>query len=194
MPFLITDVRKVSPAPGARYLFDANVWLSVLDLNFQTKFSPPYEDFFDSVYGSMLDPKPKIVLPSLLLSEILNRLVNDIYYKEYCLANPKPETMTKHKHFKDFYRVSKEYEQDFAMACGSIRGYHQNVELLSDDLNQFSFKDLTKNIPLHLDFNDHLYCQLAKKKGLTIVTGDHDFAVEDIPIITSHPKLLALKK
>lgn len=194
MAFLIEDIRTTSPKPGQLYLFDANVWLAVLDINFTSTFSQYYTNFFEEVLKNNLQPKASIVIPSLLLSEIMNRLMNDIYYKEFCLKNPKPESISKATHYKKTYRTSKEYQYDFSSACQSIRSYHQHVKLLSDHLDKFTFKALTKKIPLHLDFNDHIYCQIAKSQNLAIVTADKDYSIDDIIIITSNPHLLQLRK
>ena len=193
MGFFITDIKTASPQPGQLYLFDANVWLAVLDSNFTTPFSQYYTDFFDKVLSNELQPKCSVVMPSLLLSEVLNRLMNDIYYREFCLKNPKPDDVAKHTHYKKAYRSSADYSIDLASACQSIRSYHQYVKLLSDNLDKHTFKTLTKKIPAHLDFNDHLYCQMAKMQNLVIVTGDKDFMVEDVSILTSHPALLRLQ-
>lgn len=192
MAFLIEDVRKESPAPGCKYLFDANVWLAVLDINFSEHFLTPYVDFFNSVYESRLSPKATIVMPSILLSEVFNRLMNDIFYKNFLISHPKSDDQTKASHYKKVYRRAPEYAKDISIAAAQIRAYHQNVTFLSDSFDTFTFKQMTKNIPIQLDFNDHLYCLLAKKLGLTVVTHDSDFAVEDIRILTTRRDLLQL--
>jgi predicted nucleic acid-binding protein len=191
MPYQISDIRSYKPKPADKFLFDANVWLAILDSNFQSRFSPDYENFFNKIIVNNLNPKATIVMPSLLLSEVLNRYMHDIFYKEFLNRNPLApgqSAYTKHD-----YRDNPQYQIDFGMACASLRSYHQQVAFISDNLSQFTFKKILKNIPVNLDFNDHIYCQLAIQQGLIIVTMDRDFAVEDIPILTTHPALLKLK-
>jgi predicted nucleic acid-binding protein len=81
------------------------------------------------------------------------------------------------------------------MACSEIRAFSSNngMAFLSDQLDKFTFKQLTKNIPVFLDINDHMYAEIAKAQGIIIVTNDSDFRVEGITVITGHPDLLKLK-
>ncbi len=193
MPFLIQDAKKATPIPGGKYLFDANIWLGILDPTFSNPYSKYCEDLFNSVIENKLTPKATVVLPTILISEILNRLIKDIYYSEFCLSNPMPAGMNKSQHYKDIYRTSSEYKTDLDIACKSIRDYNHGLTLISDNLNTLTFKKILKNIPVHLDFNDHIFCTLAKEQDLIIVTNDKDFRVEDVKIITSHSKLLQFK-
>lgn len=191
MPYLIKDIRGAKPLNGYRYLFDANVWLAVLDPSYSNRDYVPYVSFFNSIIGNSVVKDAVIVVPGLLLSELLNRLINDIYYKEYCVTNTPLPTEKKHKHFKT-YRRSDQYKTDFALACASIRDYHSKIEFISDNLDQYSCRDLIKNTPTHLDFNDYMYTKMAMEQGLIVVTNDGDFQVEDIHILTSNPGLLTL--
>src|SRR4051812_22406117 len=116
MPYQISSLKLCKPVAGTRYLFDANVWLMILDTNFSTRHSPPYENFFNDVYSKKDGIDVSIVMPSLLLSEVLNRLMNDIYYCEFLRSNPIPAGMKKHEHHKHVYRCSEQYAQDLAAA------------------------------------------------------------------------------
>jgi predicted nucleic acid-binding protein len=189
MPYLIQDIKKSKPIAGGKYLFDANIWIYVLDSNFSKPFVKSYIDFFNAIIENKLSPKATVVLPSLLISEILNRRINDIYYNEFCISNPRGE-MAKPQHYKTVYRISDNYKLDLEMACKEIRDYNIGLTLLSDNFDKLTFKKVLKNIPHHLDFNDHIFCTLAKEQDLIIVTNDQDFKVEDVNIITSNPKLL----
>lgn len=196
MSFLIEDVNQYKPVEGGRYLFDANIWLRILDPNFSAHYMPPYEALFTDIVSHKTAKSSKVVVPSLLLSEVLNRYMNDIFYYEFCRKNPVPKGMGKREHYKKVYRASTDYSRDLAMASSEIRSYTENggMTFLSDNLEKFPFKQLLKNIPTHLDFNDHVYAQIAKAQNLIIVTNDSDFKVEDITIVTGHPDLLKLRK
>jgi predicted nucleic acid-binding protein len=195
MSFRIEDIKKHKVVEGGKYLFDANIWLAILDTNFSKSYMPPYEALFEDIITHKTVKSAKVVMPSLLLSEILNRYMNDIFYKEFCKLNPVSTGMTKHEHYKHVYRTSPVYSQDLAMACSGIRTFSANngLSFLSDNLDNFTFKQLTKNIPVFLDINDHLYAQIAKAQGLIIVTNDGDFRVEDVTVVTGNPALLKLK-
>lgn len=191
MPYLIQDIKIATPESGYKYLFDANVWLAVLDHTYSNKSYTPYINFFNKIITNSVVKDASIVVPALLLSELLNRLINDIYYKEYIVSNTPLPTENKHSHFKK-YRCSDQYKIDIELACSSIRDYHRKIIFVSDNLEQYSCKDLIKNIPTHLDINDYLYSKIALEQGLIIVTNDSDFIIEDVHILTAHPVLLKL--
>ena len=67
MPYRIRNIQRAVPQPGAKYLFDANVWLAVLDPTFQNHYSKHYVDFFDAVINSKKKTKAVISFPYLLL-------------------------------------------------------------------------------------------------------------------------------
>jgi hypothetical protein len=192
MPYIISDIRKVKPQRGYRYLFDANIWLAILDDTFNYYEYKPYISFFNSILNNTFVSDATVVIPCLLLSELLNRLINDIYYKEFCVNNPPALNQTKKNHFKKIYREDPQYAIDMENACSSIRDYHSKIEFVSDNIHDYSCKDLIKNIPTHLDINDYLYTKMALAQGLVIITNDKDFKVEDIHIYTSQAELINL--
>lgn len=192
MPYLIRDIRSTDPVNGYRYLFDCNTWLAVLEDSYNSKTYQPYINFFNSIITEKNGAKAEIVLPGLLLSEILNRLIHDIYFEEFVKSNPTRVSGNKRKDFKDVYRNDPQYAIDIENACADIRAYHKKVSFISDRLEDFTFKDLIKKIPVHLDINDHIFAKMAAAQGLVIVTHDGDFKVEDVVILTSNPALLPL--
>jgi hypothetical protein len=193
MAFLIEDIRRHTLREGTKYLFDANVWLAVLDVNFSGTYTPPYVDLFNKIISKKTVKTASIVVPSLLLAEILNRYIHDIYYTEFTLRHPM-NGVSKREHYKKVYRKHPDYLRDLEMACKEIRDYEPMVVLLSDNLDAFSMQKLLVNIPASLDFNDYMYVQIAKAQQLILVTGDADFSVEGIQILTTHPALLNLRK
>jgi predicted nucleic acid-binding protein len=190
MPYYIFDINKEIPQSGYRYLFDANIWLVVLDNVFWRKEFKPYTSFFNSIINKTHVDDATLAVPCLLLSEILRKLLWDIYFTEFISRNPQ---YTKDKNtYKKTYRPSADYVADLGAVTASIRQYHQKIEFISDNLEQYSCKDLIKKIPTNLDINDYLYTKMALAQGLVIVTHDTDFDVEDIHILTTQKSLLGL--
>jgi predicted nucleic acid-binding protein len=190
MAWLIYDIRTAKPQSGFRYLFDANIWLAVLDTTFSHRTLQPYIDFFDSIINETDVRDATIAVPATLLSEVINRMMRDVFYKEFVQTNtPVPG---ERNHFKNVYRKHPQYKIDLDNTCALIRAYHRKIEFVSDGIDQYKCRDLIKNIPVHLDINDYLYSKMALQQGLVIVTNDTDFAVEDIHIITSQQALLQL--
>jgi hypothetical protein len=191
MAFLITDVKNENPKSGTSYLFDANIWLAILDENFKKSFYNSSINFFNKIINNSVVNGAKIAIPSMLLSEVINRLLKDVYFIEYLSENSNLEKTN--YIYKNVYRKSDKYKEDLEIICSSIRDYHQHIHFVSDNANKYTCKQLIKNIPVHLDMNDYMYTKIAKEQGLVIVTNDGDFQVEDIPIYTSHNGLLSLK-
>jgi hypothetical protein len=190
MAFLITDVQKENPQSGISYLFDANIWLAILDPTFKKSFYSDCTSFFNKIINNSVVTDAKIAIPTMLLSEIINRLLKDVFYRDFLLFNPVDFNS---KHYKNVYRKHEQYKIDLEIICSSIRDYHQHIQFVSDNANKYTCKQLIKNIPTHLDMNDYMYTKIAKEQDLVIVTNDGDFQVEDIPIYTSHKGLLSLK-
>ncbi|MDN3657963.1 PIN domain-containing protein [Ferruginibacter paludis] len=192
MAFLISDIRRTSPQNGCRYFFDSNVWLAVLYDFYNKPYFDPYTKFFNEIIRNRTAPTATIAMPSLLISELINRIMNDIYYYEYCLHTPMADGEKKHTHYKKNYRQSADYLLDLEDACVSIRDYKDKISFISDSLNEYTCDTLIKNIPRHLDFNDHVFTKVALKQNLVLVTNDSDFRVENISILTTQTSLLKL--
>jgi len=188
--FLISDIKNSNPQNEVMYLFDANVWLAILEGFYNERMYNSYITFFDKIITNRIAPSAMIGMPSLLISEIINRIMKDIYYYNYC-ADSNLNFNTPGQ-YKRIYRESKEYVLDFENVCSNIRDYDKKITFISDDLNLYTCDDIIKNIPQHLDFNDYVYCKIASKKNIAIVTNDKDFKVEDIRILTIQKSLLDL--
>src|SRR6266542_303120 len=134
MSYLISDINRMKPQSGFIYLFDANIWLAILDITFSRRELVPHIKFFNSIISEDIVKDAFIGVPSVLLSEVINRMVKDIHYKE-------------------FYIKNNDYKTDIEAVCSSIRQYHKKIKFLSDNLDKYSCKDLIKKIPTYLDTN-----------------------------------------
>ncbi len=190
MAWYIKDIRNEKPQSGFRYLFDANIWLAVLDTTFSHKTLQPYINFFNSIINETEVRDASIAVPATLLSEVINRMLRDVFYKEFCQTNtPMPG---ERNHFKNTYRKNPHYKIDLDNTCALIRAYHRKIEFVSDGIDKYTCRELIKNIPVNLDINDYLYSKMALEQGLVIVTNDSDFMVEDVHILTTQHSLLQL--
>ena len=195
MSFQVSDIRNCHPKNGCTYLFDANVWLSVLYDFYNSPHYLPYTRFFNEIIRNITAPTARIGVPSLLLSELINRAMNDIHYHEYCFSvSPKNKKQTKHNHYKNNYRKSAHYIADLEDVCSNIRDYYQKIAFISDELNLYTCNTLIKKIPAHLDINDYMYATIARSQNLIIVTNDADFMIEDVQVLTTRPSLLNLMR
>lgn len=192
MSYLISDIRKSSPENNEIYLFDANVWLAVLEGYFYEPQYYPYKDFFNKIIRNRVAPDAYIGMSSLLISEIINRAMKTVHYFNFCKDNKIDYRNVPKEHYKETYRKTRTYINDLEYVCSNIRDYESKIKLVSDELNLFDCKNLIKDIPPHLDMNDYLYSKMALAKNYIIVTNDSDFSVEGIRILTTLESLIKL--
>lgn len=190
MSYNITSIQNEYPKSGNKYLLDTNIWYFILEG--KTKpYQKAYLDFFDFIKNFTGDTKPKVVLPVLVLSEIINRLLRDIRFREFKNENPlKIAGIEDRKIYKEVYRIDEQFRIDYEMICYDIKSFHSILEFVDDDFSEFKFKDILSKPPLGLDFNDNIITKIAKKKGYSIITDDADFVVDNIPILTCNNRLI----
>tara|TARA_R110000822_G_scaffold299652_1_gene422670 strand:+ start:2395 stop:2997 length:603 start_codon:yes stop_codon:yes gene_type:complete len=173
------------------YFLDANIWLKVL----APKNSPSFKDkayleFFEKI---VKNSKVRIVLPALVVSEIINRIIREVYYQKHIRKIQKHQSEFKPdgSYYKNVYRPSSDYRVAYNLICDDLKSYHSSIDLINDEFGSlFKFKHVLANPPTSLDFNDNYYYNLCKKKDYFIVTDDKDFWVEDVKIVTMSPTLL----
>lgn len=189
----ITRLAKARVA-STNYFVDTNVWIYALQgdglLNNMQK---QYIDFFYNIIDSILDPRPVILMPTLLFSEILNTYLKQIALDEYKTINGIPRSTS--LNFKNDYRPTQHYKESYEKVCDDIYGLRSSINFVGD-------KSVLTNPPLYLnpavdpfDFNDYFYYQICKEfqktNHVTILTNDGDFQITDIPIITLNWTLLS---
>lgn len=176
-----------------KYFIDANVWIySMQNPSSLKHWESKYSNFFFDIIDSNLDPKPKIVLPSLLISEIINTYIRQIALPEYKTNNG----IIGNFDFKRSYRGTQDYKDNFERVCDDILGYKSSIDFISDDIVMKN-PDVILTIPsTKFDYNDYIYycmCQeIGSKKSLKMITNDSDMAVRDIKILTENRTLLSL--
>jgi|SRR5882724_480231 len=175
-----------------KYFFDANLWLKILKPPFN--LSPrdkKYLSFFERFKTDL--NHPKIVVPALLLSEVINRYLRDVTYPIFC--KKRGVTNPDKSYYKKVYRASAEFQSDYISLCEDIKAYQNYFELVPDGLStDIRQKDILTSPPQNLDFNDNYYYNLALKHGYTIVTDDEDFFVNGVEVFTYNNQLLERAK
>ncbi len=190
MPYSIRHLSLVS-LQKKKYFLDANIWIKILKPPFNISAKDQkYITFVESFKGHILNPK--IVIPSLLLSEIINRYLRDVSFPIFC---NKTGIKREPANFKQFYRTTPQYLSDYVSLCEDIKAYQNYFELIPDELTTtIKQKHILTNLPANIDFNDHYYYLLAKNNKFTIVTDDGDYFVEDVDIITQNNDLVSRAK
>lgn len=195
MPFANIQRLAYATVQSTNYFVDANVWIYSLqgDTTLQ-HWQQRYSDFFYDIIESTLDPKPKVVIPTMLFSEVLNTWLTNIAMPEYkIIQGIAPNVQFK---FKRDYRPTQHYRDNYEKVCDDILSMKDSITFINDS-------KVVAHPPLYIapivdpfDFNDYLYYQICKEfqkdSPISIVTNDGDFQVNDIPIITANNTLLTL--
>ncbi|TKC01413.1 PIN domain-containing protein [Pedobacter cryotolerans] len=167
------------------YILDSNVWLPILGLDDEPT-SSHYQIFFDKL---LKKENPQILLCSVQLSEILNRLLRfdarKVYDRKY---DGKTGSIPKFTTFyKDEYRCSEDFKLKYESIIDDISGFSYGFQMVEP--SKFDFDALTNFEADKMDFNDHYFCLLAKEYGATIVTHDADFFGLDVNVATFNLRL-----
>lgn len=186
MPYQMHDIRHIRPDAFPLYFLDSNALIYHLTPRKALKHNEAlYADFIDEVMALHTggNPvKPKFIWLSLSISEVINTWLR-MDMKKLGLTN-----------FKHHYRPSAHYFTTLTLLKSDLAGYEPFVETMDDAFVAMNcFKGLLPALTPDIDFNDLYFAELMRKNNVAIVTNDSDFKFEDVPIITCHPTLLALK-
>jgi hypothetical protein len=211
MAYNISDIRQINPENFPFYFFDSNVWIAQLrSLNSVPQSSDaPYLSFFEDVVElNELDRskkpsiKPKIIVTSLLLSEIFNGYMRQVAMKVYYtneglkmrLAQSAAESNWRHYDFKKHYRKTDDYRLQLKKLKSDFLAYLDYMEFRDDGFKALIPATIIHSITDECDFNDFLYYYSLADQGIPIVTNDSDFCFQDISIITSNYNLLKVMR
>ncbi len=203
MSYLIYDIKDFPPEDSPVYYFDANIWISALKyygIGIGNKYEVPYQSFVEALINlnEIKDPeaekhvknKPKIILTSLVLSEIINAFMRNVAMKAYF---DKLGFNHKNFSFKNDYRDNpkSDYKSQLSNLATDLIALSDYTLLMNDEfdvIDPFSF--LPDLVSLGQDFNDYYYFQFLKSKNIPYITHDKDCKFENIIIITANKELL----
>jgi len=192
----IIKLKDNTPVKSCLYFLDAQIWVyatqsfNMSNENWQLR----YVNFFQSIIDNDLVTKPKILLNSLLLSEIINTYMKQIAFVDYCKSLNKS---TNEVSYKKEYRKDPHYKTSFKYINDEIKSYRTIIEFVDDKHIVNQFPDFLKADILPFDLNDYYFyltCkEYSKINELICITNDGDFLVNDINILTYNKELLQAK-
>ncbi len=214
MAYDLIDIRHLDPQNYSEYFIDANVWIAQLQSqNFvaNLRFSP-YLDFFEGIISlnietnpkalKLIKVKPKIIVTSLLLSEIFNGYLRQVAMKVYysveatkagCHTEEDINKYTRKFDFKKDYRPTSDFTTQLKKLKSDFKAYKDYIEFRDDRFNDIGPITVIDSISNQSDFNDFYYYYSLEVDQVPIVTDDKDFIFQDIPIITANKTLLKIK-
>ncbi len=199
----MAQIEKLSeklPESFSHYFFDSNVWIAFLKYNHKNNADrrfTPYIDFFEGVVqlNEITDPRlqkkvknmPKIVMTSMLLSEIINTYLRVVAMPSFL---NKPDG-----NFKKDYRnnIHSDYDKQLKILLDDIKSYSLIYEYVNDDFIELNPMELLIDLNRKVDFNDLYYMKLMEKYQYVVVTDDGDFDSHDITVLTENQNLLSKK-
>lgn len=189
MAYKIESVFNHKIVSGNYYFLDANIWINILTAPQTPSYRiKSYLDFFEKL---LITKDVKIVMPMLLISEVVNRVIRDVNYHSFLKKNGLNYSNVDRTYFKEKFRPSQDYIDSYNVLIDDINSYNPIIEFVSDGLGvELSNHDILENIDQYFDFNDNFYYQLAIKRNYIVVTDDGDFWRENVVIITNNKTLL----
>lgn len=188
------DIRLLSSITLEKrlYLFDSNLWIKILKPPTElSAFDEKYLTFFKTFSTSPI--KPKIALPALVLSEVINRLLREVGMQTYIKANPALESLYQQDtkgFYKKHYRSSQAFSDYYKSILSDLSAFQDSFTLIDDGFNtRINATPIMDNPIPKLDFNDNYYFNLAKTDDMPVVTDDIDFFVDEITVYTYNNKL-----
>lgn len=212
MAYIIYDIQSTSPDSFPFYFIDSNVWIAQLRSlgTSPNSLDEPYVNFFEGIVSLNVETnvkvikkikhKPKIIVTSLLLSEIFNAYMRQIamklYYYQEGVKNGLNDNAAlsdwKNYDFKKDYRITNDYNNQLKKLKKDFLAYNDYIQYRDDSFNQLGPKSIIESISDTSDFNDFYYYYSLIEEQIPIVTNDSDFCFMDFPIITANPKLLKI--
>lgn len=189
MAFLIESAKGHAIKADALYFFDSNIWIKIIT-------SPQLPSHKDRIYQQLfekviLNKKAKIVVPLILMSEVINRILRDVYMVTYANAKGIKGGIPP-SYFKMVFRPTAEYLTGYHEIIDEFKTYGDHIIFVNDGFStDVDTANVLDNVCDKFDFNDNFYFELAKSRGYYVVTDDGDFWREDVKIITQNADLLA---
>ena len=189
MAYNIRKIKNGDKVAGGNYFLDANIWIKVLrPPNNPSNEDLLYINFFDNFIKS--EHSPKIYMPSLLVSEIINRLMRMVGMPQFIKDKGIDLATVDSRFYKEKYRGTTEFARDYELLIDDINLYADYIIAVQDGFGEMHpWNEIVVPVPKNLDFNDFYYYQFCLKNNLKLVTDDIDFYVEDLEIFTANNRL-----
>lgn len=202
MAFLFHKIDTLIPEDYPLIFCDANVWITTLKYFGSIGVGAdeqPYQDFIEAVINlnNEKDPiiskkiknRPKIVLTSILLSEIINAYMRNVAMKAFFGGGETYKSMN----FKRDYRDNQhsDFKKKIADLCSDISAFQDYTTIMDDNFQALNpYVILSSLSTIDADFNDVYYYHFLLHHKMPFITHDKDCKFADIIIGTNQKSLL----
>ena len=176
------DIISYNVKKDEKFLLDANILLYLFYTagNYNRDMVRKYATF----YFNIVSVGAKIILPINLISEFSNRIFK-LGYKDYLATKSLDTKQFSYKQFRQTVEFENTIKEIYNIFEGDILPYVDEVDYT------YKGRGLSHFLSTILDFNDIIYCDLAKEFNAAIITHDEDFKnLDDIKVVTANSKLL----
>lgn len=178
----ILDVKKYTYLEEENFLFDANIWLTILaPNNFEAEL---FTETYTRMLRDILSLNCIIYTNDTIVSEVVNRISHDEYnlYKD---PNAKEFTYKIFRGLEDYKEIASFISDQIRLIADYTKLCDINIEKnnLLYDLADI-FEDCKH------DFNDIIILKMCEEKSLTLVTHDGDFKDCGLKVITANRFML----
>ncbi|MDQ1251047.1 MAG: hypothetical protein QG646_116 [Euryarchaeota archaeon] len=179
-PVNVHSIESYDFFTGKGYFFDTNIWLYI--------YGPiSWPDHRSDVYSRALkrirDSKGTIYINCMIISEFINTF-SRIEFKQQ-------SEFSRYKEFRNSLRY-RAIAQDIAY---NVKKILKNTLVCDPELQTINFPEVMDLFEQgKYDFNDLLFAQICRAKGLVFVTHDKDFSELRVEILTANEKLVSKSK
>lgn len=202
MAFLIHKIDTLIPEDYPLIFCDANVWITTLkyfgSIGVGTE-EQPYQDFIeavinlnnenDPVISKKIKNRPKIVLTSILLSEIINAYMRNVAMKAFFGGGEIYKSMSYKYDYRD--NPSSDFKKKLNDLCSDICAFQDYTVVFDDSFKTINpYSILPSLSSFDADFNDIYYYHFLNHHQMPFITHDKDCKFKDIIIGTNQKNLL----
>jgi len=180
VPVNIHSIESYDFPAGKGYFFDTNIWLYI--------YGPiGWPDHKSDVYSRALkrirESKVTIYINCMIISEFINTF-SRIEFRQQ-------SEFSKYKEFRNSLKY-RAIAQDISY---NVKKILKNTLACDPELQAIDFPEVMDLFEQgKYDFNDLLFAQICRAKGLIFVTHDKDFSGLGVEILTANEKLMSKGK
>ncbi len=176
MPEKVHHIKKYNLSLENTFFFDTNVWLYV--------YGPiAYQDWKSEIYSSVLKKMHDLGCPIYTNSMVISEFINSFARMEF-------KQQSTFMGFKDF-RNSSEFLSTAEEIAYNVKKILNITFRCDSDLADLDLINLVNNFETgSYDFNDLIFTEICKNRGMILVTHDGDFKSSGLEVLTANRKLL----
>jgi predicted nucleic acid-binding protein len=180
VPVIVHSIESYNFPAGKGYFFDTNIWLYIYG---PIGWPDQRSDVYSRALKKIRDSKGTVYINCMIISEFINTFSRIEFKQQF--------EFSRYKDFRNSLRY-RAIAQDIAY---NVKKIFKNTLACDPELQTISFPEVMDLFEQgKYDFNDLLFAQVCRAKGLIFVTHDKDFSELGVEILTANEKLVGKGK